>query len=63
MGAKYTEAQKAATMKYITEKTDDIRIRTAKGTKERWQQAAKAAGYQSMTQFVIAAVEDKISSK
>ena len=63
MGSKYTDAQKAATMKYITEKTDDIRIRTARGTKERWQQAAKAAGYQSMTQFVISAVEDKINSK
>lgn len=63
MGSKYTEAQKNASMKYMAEKTDDIRIRTAKGTKERWQQAAKAAGYQSMTQFVIAAVEDKINCK
>lgn len=62
MGEKYTEAQKRASMKYLAEKTDDIRIRTAKGTKDRWKAAADAAGI-SMTQYIIEAVEAKISSK
>ena len=44
MGAKYTEAQKAASQKYLGEKTDSIQIRTPKGTKERWREAATAAG-------------------
>lgn len=56
MGSKYTDAQKKASIKYIQEKTDDIRIRTQKGTKERWKQAADAKGM-SLTQFVIEAVE------
>lgn len=56
VGSKYTDAQKKASIKYIQEKTDDIRIRTPKGTKERWKQAADAKGM-SLTQFVIEAVE------
>ena len=42
MGAKYTEAQKAASQKYLGEKTDSIQIRTPKGTKQRWREAATA---------------------
>ena len=56
MGSKYTDAQKKASIKYIQEKTDDIRIRTPKGTKERWKQVADTKGM-SLTQFVIEAVE------
>lgn len=56
MGSKYTDAQKKASIKYIQEKTDDIRVRTPKGTKERWKQAADARGM-SLTRFVIEAVE------
>lgn len=55
----YTEATKRATIKYLKEKTDDIRLRTAKGTKERWREYAEARGM-SMTQFVIACVEEKM---
>lgn len=62
MGSKYTDAQKKASIKYIQEKTDDIRIRTPKGTKERWKQAADARNM-SLTQFVIEAVEAVISTK
>ena len=39
MGAKYTDAQKNASMKYLGEKTDSIQISTPKGTKERWRGA------------------------
>lgn len=56
MGVKYTEAQKKASMKYLTDKTDDIRIRMPKGTKEAWQQMAQASG-RSLTQFIKDCVE------
>lgn len=57
MGAKYTDAQKKASIKYIQEKTDDIRIRTSKGTKDRWKKTADKLGM-SMTQFVVGIVEE-----
>ena len=57
MGAKYTEAQKAASQKYLGEKTDSIQIRTPKGTKERWREAATAA---SLNRYIMDAVEEKI---
>lgn len=56
MGNKYTEAQKAASIKYLREKTDDVRIRVPKGTKDRWRDAAEDAG-KSLSQFIIDAVE------
>lgn len=59
MGAKYTEAQKAASQKYLGEKTDSIQIRTPKGTKERWREAAMAAGT-SLNHYIMDAVEEKI---
>lgn len=62
MGAIYTEAQKKAAIKYLQEKTDDIRIRTPKGTKDRWKKAAEENGM-SLTQFVINAVEDAINNE
>lgn len=60
MGGKYTEAQKNASLKYLKEKTDDIRLRTPKGTKERWKIAAEH-NCKSLTQFVVDAVENAIS--
>ena len=62
MGSKYTEAQKAASIKYLREKTDDVRIRTAKGTKDRWKAAAEEQGI-SLQQFIIQAVEAAINKK
>lgn len=59
MGAKYTEAQKAASQKYLGEKTDSIQIRTPKGTKERWREAATEAGT-SLNRYIMDAVEEKI---
>lgn len=55
----YTEAQKKASIKYMSEKTDDIRLRVKKGTKERYKEAADRRG-QSMTQFVVECVEKEI---
>lgn len=56
MGSKYTEAQKRASIKYLKESTDDIRIRTKKGTKDRWKEAAAKKG-KSLSQFIIDCVE------
>lgn len=61
MGEKYTEAQKKASIKYLKDKTDSIQIRTPKGTKERWREAAEKQGV-SLNQFIADAVEEKISS-
>lgn len=61
MPRKYTEAQKKASIKYLKEKTDNIQIRTPKGTKDKWRAAADQRG-QSLTQFIIGAVEDKIKA-
>ena len=44
MGSRYTEAQKAASLKYLKEKTDDIRIRTPKGKKDKIAAYAKEHG-------------------
>lgn len=62
MSGKYTEAQKKAALKYMAEKTDDVRLRLPKGTKERWRQAAEACGV-SLTQFVADAVETAINKQ
>lgn len=59
MGDKYTEAQKRAAIKYLSEKTDDVRVRVPKGTKERWKEAA-AAEDKSLQKFIIDAVEAQI---
>lgn len=59
MGSKYTDAQKKASIKYLQEKTDDIRIRVPKGTKNRWRAAAEAVNL-SLTQYVVNAVEATI---
>ena len=59
MGATYNEAQKKATMKYLKEKTDDIRIRVPKGMKDRWKEYAESQG-KSLNQFIIDVVEEKI---
>ena len=56
----YTEAQKRASIKYMAEKTDDIRLRVPKGYKERFKKEAEKRGI-SMTQFIIQSVEKSIN--
>jgi len=55
----YTDAQKRASIKYMAQKTDDIRLRVPKGLKEKYKTEAEKRGV-SMTQFIIAATEEKI---
>lgn len=62
MGDKYTEAQKKASIKYMQDKTDDIRLRVPKGTKERWKAAAEKAGV-SMTKYVLDTIEAAIEAQ
>ena len=62
MGEKYTDAQKKASIKYLKEKTDSIQIRTRKGTKERWKNAAADHG-KSLNQFIVDTMEDKIKNE
>lgn len=59
---RYTEAQKRASIKYMQEKTDDIRIRAPKGTKELWKEEAEKRG-QSMTQFVLDTMARRIEEE
>ena len=56
----YTEARRRANIKYLTEKTDDIRLRTMKGTKNRWRHYAELSG-KSMTAYVLDAVDRQIA--
>ena len=55
----YTEAQKKASIKYMAEKTDDIRLRVPRGLKEKYKEEAEKRGL-SMTQFVVSCVEKEI---
>ena len=57
----YTEAQKRASMKYISEKTDDIRLRVKAGLKDKYKAAAEKRGL-SMTQFIVNCVEKEIKN-
>ena len=57
----YTEAQKRASIKYMKEKTDDIRLRVPAGLKEKYKAEAEKRGYASMTQFIIDCVERQIN--
>lgn len=59
MGNEYTPAQKAASIKYLKEKTDSIQIRVHKGTKDIWK-AEAAKRDKSLNQFIIDSVEKEI---
>ena len=56
----YTEAQKRASIKYMSEKTDDIRLRVKAGLKAKYKAEAAKRGI-SMTQFIINCVEKEIA--
>ncbi len=58
----YTEAQKRASIKYMSEKTDDIRLRVPKGLKDKYKAEAEKRSM-SMTQFIISCVEKEIEDK
>lgn len=57
----YNESQKKATIKYL-QKLKDIRFRVKPEEYQIMQDAAKKAGYTSMRQFFLDAINDKINS-
>ena len=64
--AKYSEAQKKATMNYL-KGLKDVRLRISPEEYAAWTEAAKAAGFTkedgtaNMRQYIIAAVTEKIN--
>ncbi|MFQ9581860.1 MAG: hypothetical protein ACLRZY_00025 [Blautia hansenii] len=48
-------------MKYISEKTDDIRLRVKAGLKDKYKAEAEKRGL-SMTQFIVNCVEKEIKN-
>lgn len=57
----YTDAQRRATNKYQKENMDQISIRTKKGTRGRWKDAADQEGI-SLAQLIISSVEGRIKN-
>ena len=55
----YTKKQKEYTMKYL-EKLKEVRFRVKPDEYERYEQAAKRAGYPSMRQFYMDAITEKV---
>lgn len=56
-----SESQQRAVNKYLRNTYDDIKIRVPKGKRQIYRKAAKEAGYNFFNQFVIDAIEKKIS--
>lgn len=56
-----SEAQKRATIKYMKNNYDDIKVRVPKGSKERWKSIAENNGV-SLRQLIISSVEEKIKN-
>lgn len=55
----YNEKQKEYTMKYL-EKLKEIRFRVQPEEFETYESAAKQAGYPSMRQFYMDAIQEKV---
>lgn len=55
------ERNKNAIKKYIAEKTDDIRVRAPKGTKEEWKAYAESKGI-SLNALIIQLMREKMNS-
>lgn len=62
MGATYNEAQKKASMKYLSEKTDSIQIRVPKGKKSEYKEQAAAHGL-SLNAYIIKLLESDKSKE
>lgn len=55
----YNETQKRATMKYMREHLDEIKIRPHAGTKDYWRTIATEVG-ESLQEFIIKSVQARI---
>lgn len=54
-------AQQRAVNTYLKKTYDDIKVRAPKGKRKVYQDAAKVAGYDSFNQFVLDAIDEKMS--
>lgn len=61
MGGKYTNAQKAASMKYMASKTESIQLRVPKGKKSEYLEFAKSQG-KSLNGLVQELLDNAIKS-
>ncbi len=57
----YNEKQKLRTMRYLS-KLKEIRFRVKPEEYNRYEEAAKQAGYESMRQFFLDAINEKIEA-
>ena len=57
----YNESTKKATMKYLA-KLKEVRFRVQPEEYERMKDAAERGGYNSMRQFFLAAINEKIEN-
>lgn len=57
----YNEKSKARTMKYL-EKLKEIRFRVKPEEYARYEQAAKRGNYQSLRQFYMSAINEKVDA-
>ena len=62
MGAKYTKAQKQASIKYLKENTDDIRIRVPKGKKDEYKAFAEKQDV-SLNGLIVELIERAMADK
>ncbi len=62
MGAKYTDAQKQASIKYMQARTDDIRIRVPKGKKEEYKAFAEKQGV-SLNGLIVELLDRAMADK
>lgn len=60
MTSQYDEVSKRATMRYLA-KLKEYKLRVKPDEFEKYERASKAQGYQSIRQFILAAIEEKIS--
>ena len=58
----YTEAKKRANIKYLAEKTDDIRVHAPKGTRDIWKAEAEKHGL-SLAKYLIETVNARIATE
>ena len=56
----YSEAGKKATIKYMKNNLDDIKIRVPKGQREELKAGAKGVGYDCFNEFVVDAIHEKL---
>lgn len=57
-----SDKQKEYVRKHQMEELDEVKVRPAKGTKERWRAAANAEG-KSLQQFIIDTIEAALISQ